>query len=244
MSTFCTRCGKSIDNEDKFCRACGTPAAGPVGAPASVPVAPIGPAQTSTKAIISLVCGLCLFFFPLSVVAIILGHLSLSEIKKSAGRLAGEGIATAGLILGYVGVATIPIILIIAAIAIPNLLRARMAANESSALASLRTITTAELTYAGSHPNAEYACSLSDLAQAQLIETVLASGQRAGFRFEIMACEADTDGAPNKKYKAVAYPITVNQTGIRAFCTDETAVIRVDSGGSAQNCLENGVVLQ
>jgi hypothetical protein len=243
MSTFCNRCGNSIDNEDKFCRVCGVPAAGPIATSTPVPTAPVGPAHTSTKAIISLVCGLCIFFFPLSVVAIILGHLSLSEIKKSAGRLAGEGIATAGLVLGYIGVAGVPIILIIAAIAIPNLLRARIAANESSALASLRSITTAEITYASSRPDGAFACSLPDLAQAQDLDSALSRGQRSGYRFEIRGCEADSDGTPDKRYKVVAYPITVNQTGIRAFCSDESAIIRVDSGGSAQNCLENGAVL-
>ena len=52
----------------------------------------------------------------------------------------GDGMAIAGLVLGYIGFAAIPFILIIAAIAIPNLLRARMAANEASAVGSLRTI--------------------------------------------------------------------------------------------------------
>jgi len=68
------------------------------------------------------VLGICGFLFPflLSIAAIILGHLSLSEIKKSAGRVTGQGLAIAGLVLGYLGIVTIPVILIIAAIAIPN----------------------------------------------------------------------------------------------------------------------------
>jgi type II secretory pathway pseudopilin PulG len=178
------------------------------------------------------------------VVAIILGHLSLSEIKKSAGRLTGEGLATAGLILGYIGVAAIPIILTLAAIAIPNLLRARMAANESSAVAAVRTINTAQMAYSESHPEAGYACSLSALSEAQMIDSVLASGQKNGYGFEIKECEAETQGGPNKKYQVVAYPITANQTGDRAFCSDESAVIKQHSGGSGRNCLENGAVLQ
>jgi len=77
-----------------------------------------------------------LVFIPFSAVAaIILGHLALSEIKKSAGRLKGQGLATAGLILGVCGDRIDPRDLIIAAIAIPNLLRAKMAANEASSLA-------------------------------------------------------------------------------------------------------------
>src|SRR5437879_12596996 len=90
-------------------------------------------------AIASLICCILFFFLPSAIVAIIMGHLSLSDIRRSAGRLGGRGMAIAGLVLGYTGLAIIPV-LIIAAIAIPNLLRARMAANEASAVGSLRTI--------------------------------------------------------------------------------------------------------
>ncbi|HVN19851.1 MAG TPA: DUF4190 domain-containing protein [Dongiaceae bacterium] len=239
MSTFCTHCGNSVDDQDKFCPACGA-AAG--RAPAQIPVAPTGPTKTSTKAIISLICGLFIFCFPLSVVAVILGHLSHSEIKKSAGRLTGEGLATAGLVLGYMGVAAIP--LIIAAIAIPNLLRARLAANESSALASLRTITVAEVTYSAAHPETGYACTLSELGGSQPLDAGIAAGVKNGYRFEIMGCEAGAPDAPKTKYRVVAYPVAVNQTGVRAFCSDESAVLKQHAGGSAQRCLEEGVVLQ
>lgn len=125
MSTFCMRCGSSIDDQDQFCRKCGAQASA-LAAPASVtPTIPAGPAQTSGKAIASLVCGL-LFFVPFAfVAAVIFGHLGLSQIRKSAGRLKGDGLAIAGLVLGYMWVVSIPIILIIAAIAIPNVMRAR-----------------------------------------------------------------------------------------------------------------------
>jgi Domain of unknown function (DUF4190) len=68
-----------------------------------------------------------LFPLPCSIVAVILGHLSLSDIRRSAGRLAGRGVAIAGLVFGYVGLWFVPILLI-AAIAIPNVLRAKIAA--------------------------------------------------------------------------------------------------------------------
>ena len=244
MSTFCMRCGTSMNAEDQFCRVCGAPASA-LAAPTSVPLmVPAAPAQTSGKAIASLVCGL-LFFVPFAfVAAVIFGHLGLSEVKRSAGRLKGDGLAIAGLVLGYMWVVSIPIVLIIAAIAIPNLLRARMAANESSALASVRTIVIAQMSYSQSHPESGYACSLSALSDAQMIDTGLASGQKNGYRFEITGCEAEPTGGANNKYQVVAYPVTANQTGIRAFCSDESAVIKQHSGGSAQNCLESGVVLQ
>jgi competence protein ComGC len=123
-------------------------------------------------AIASLVCGI-LNVFPLSVVAIVLGHISLSQIKKSAGRIQGKGLAIAGLVLGYVGIAAIPFILIIAAIAIPNLLRAKIAANEASAARSVRMIATAEKSYAAQHPTEGFTCNLADLNSAGLSDTDL-----------------------------------------------------------------------
>ena len=204
---------------------------------------PGGPGATSGKAIGSLVCGLMLFFFPASVVAVILGHLSLSDIRKSGGRLEGRGLAIAGLVLGYAGIAFIPIILIIAAIAIPNLLHARISANEASAVSNIRVLTTAEVGYAANHAEAGFTCSLADLSRDQLIETDLASGSKRGYTFELSNCTPDATGAANVKFRVAAYPQSLNQSGMRAFCSDESQVVKVDSGGSAQNCLEYGTPL-
>jgi competence protein ComGC len=214
-----------------------------VAIPAGAPPVRGAPAETSGKAIVSLVCGL-LFFIPFVFVgAIVFGHLALSEIRKSAGRLKGEGIAMAGLVLGYVWIAGIPIVLIIAAIAIPNLLRARMAANESSAVAGVRVLIVAENTYSEAHHDGGYTCSLSDLANDRLIDSELALGQKHGYAFELLNCRPESSGGINLKFQVVAHPITPNATGVRAFCSDESAVIKVDSGGSVQGCLENGTVL-
>jgi hypothetical protein len=199
------------------------------------------PAETSGKAIVSLVCGL-LFFIPLAfILAIIFGHIALSEIKKSAGRLKGDGLAIAGLVLGYLGIVFIPIVLIIAAIAIPNLLRARMAANESSAIGSIRTIHTAEASYSAAHPDVGFTCTFSDLSS--LIDSNLASGQKRGYVFQLSGCTTG-EGGTIVKYQVVAYPVTANTTGVRAFCSDESNVIKVDASGSTQGCLENGEVLR
>src|SRR6478736_7660382 len=97
----------------------------------------------------------------------------------------------------------IPIILIIAAIAIPNLLRARMAANESSAVVSVRRLTTAQITHQVAHPEAGYACSLSALSSAEISDTILLTGQKSGYRFEIRNCAPDNEGGPNTRYQLV-----------------------------------------
>ena len=106
--------------------------------------------QTDGKAIGSLVCGIAsvtIFSIIAGIPAIILGHISRSEIRKSEGRLKGEGLALAGLIMGYVSIAIIPVILIIATIAIPSLIRARQAAHEAAAVSTLWKINAAEETY-------------------------------------------------------------------------------------------------
>ena len=130
---FCPGCGQPVPEGASFCPTCGRQDAlanaGSAGLSPLTPMGAPGPVaveKTSGMAIASLIFGI-LFLFPLNILAIIFGHISLSQIKKSAGRLGGKGLAIAGLVLGYLGIAAIPFILIIAAIAIPNLLRARIA---------------------------------------------------------------------------------------------------------------------
>src|SRR5260221_495685 len=95
------------------------------------PAAPYVPARTDGKAVASLILGIVSIFLCLGIFsgipAVILGHLSLSGIRKSMGRTQGSGMATAGLIMGYIGIAFG--LLIVPAIMIPNLIRARIAAN-------------------------------------------------------------------------------------------------------------------
>src|SRR2546427_102170 len=188
---LCSVCGNPVSDGERFCRVCGTQVSAASFAPPSpaVAVAATGPPATSGKAIASLVCGISFLLLPAAIVAIIFGHLSLSEIRKSAGRLKGEGIAIAGLVLGYLGVLAIPFVLIIAAIAIPNLLRARIAANETSAVASVRAVANAEVAYSSQHPDAGYTCSLSDLT-ASGIHGDLAAGRKNGYIFELSGCDS------------------------------------------------------
>ena len=243
---FCSKCGAAIPEGSQFCSQCGQALAAPPVA-AGQAMVPSPEAPTSGKALASMITGIfgLLFFFP-AIAAIILGHMSRSEIRKSNGRLKGNGMATAGLVMGYGMIAMIPFILIIAAIAIPNLLRARIAANESSAVAAIRTLNTAEISYQSEYPKVGFACNLPALGghgpsapsadHAQLIDERLASGWKNGYGFEIRNCIYDAvDG---NKYQVVAYPTVRNQTGVRIFCSDESGVIKV--GESAEECLANG----
>ena len=129
----------------------------------------------------------------------------------------------------------VAIILIIAAIAIPNLLRARIAANESSAVASLRTLNTAQISYNSSYPTVGFANSLSALAGtsctppgssgACIIDTQLASGTKSGYSF----AESNNTGTPNSTYTFIATPLAPNQTGTRYFCSFADAVVRAST---------------
>jgi type IV pilus assembly protein PilA len=238
----CSNCNQRLADYVPVCPYCGASAG---------PAPPVGPARTfdsgaranSGKATASLVCGILFVFWPAALAAVILGHLALSEIKKSAGRLAGHGMAVAGLALGYVGLALIPFILIIAAIAIPNLLRARRAANEASAIATLRTYHTAIVTYALACPNIGYPKAFDNLgpgdpapnqcAHAHLVAGPLAAEvpTKAGYHFFYLA-QPDPHGLVSK-YVLTADPITPGATGRRHFFTDESGVIRSSMGGAA-----------
>jgi type IV pilus assembly protein PilA len=141
----------------------------------------------------------------------------------------------------------VAIILIIAAIAIPNLLRARIAANESSAVSSLRTINTAEVSYATAYPSVGYSTALLDLGPGAtgtcpaagpsatsscFIDSVLAAGTKSGYTFGYGAA-AGASGGANITYGAGAVPQNFNQTGVRQFCSAEDAVIRYQAGAAA-----------
>ena len=135
----------------------------------------------------------------------------------------------------------VAIILIIAAIAIPNLIRSKMAANEASAVASLRTINTGEVTYNNTYPGT-YAsltqlgpggatCGVPSSANACLIDNILASASAAttpkdGYYFTI-------GGDLLTGYTSLAQPSVPNSTGTRTFCSDQTLVLFYDATGGA-----------
>src|ERR1022692_3485086 len=132
----------------------------------------------------------------------------------------------------------VAIILIIAAIAIPNLLRARIAANESSAVASIRTINTAEISYNSAYPTVGFSslaslagssCTPPNSTSACLIDTTLAAGTKSGYSFNATA----SGSSPAGSYFAYANPVTANQTGNRSFCSVADAVVRFSTASLA-----------
>ena len=122
----------------------------------------------------------------------------------------------------------IAIIAIIAAIAIPNLIEARKGANESAAIATLRTLVTVQTLYRDGDKNndgtADYAADLTALSNATLIDSVLAAGTKQGY---IFTCEGT-----EFEWSATATPASTN-TGNRRFFVNESGVIRFTSADSA-----------
>ena len=119
----------------------------------------------------------------------------------------------------------IAVIAILAAIAIPNLLSSRKAANESSAIASLRTVVSAQETFRSRQPSPIYATNLAALAG--YIDPVLQGTKKSGYDFLVANATAN-------KYTATAAPQgTVGTTGDRFFFVDESGVIRANSGAAA-----------
>jgi type IV pilus assembly protein PilA len=129
----------------------------------------------------------------------------------------------------------VAIILIIAAIAIPNLLRARIAANESSAVSSVRTVNTAQITYNSTYSTVGFANSLGALAgtsctppsstSACLIDTQLGGQSKSGYSFGM---SGTTGSTPVATYNIIAAPLQPNQSGVRYFCSFADAVVRVN----------------
>ena len=129
----------------------------------------------------------------------------------------------------------VAIILIIAAIAIPNLLRSRIAANEASAAGSIRTIVTGETAYfstygAGYGTRAQLGGAVpctSSAATACLIDPVVAAGTKSGY---VIAAAPLAGGTA---YVASAVPQTPQVSGVSMFCSDETGVVRKNPAGGA-----------
>jgi type IV pilus assembly protein PilA len=136
----------------------------------------------------------------------------------------------------------VAIILIIAAIAIPNLLRSRMAANEASAVGSLRTINTSNVTYASTY-GIGFANTLANLggtcgggtapssSASCLVDAVLAGGVKSGYSFTYSA-PAGTTSSPANIYIVNGDPVAAGSSGQSAFFTDESGVIRKDPTGT------------
>jgi len=192
----------------------------PAAAQAPAPVK----SETDLKAALSLVLGMLSFVLSVfaGIPAVILGHISRASIRKSGGRLKGEGMALGGLIMGYISVFLVPLLLIIFGIAIPNVFRASIVSNEASALKTLGTISVAAASYHVEHD--EFPPNLQELSNSGLVplDSELASlGRKDGYQFSYVR-------SPGQKgYVIHADPLFLH-TGQRHFYSDASGVIRYE----------------
>ena len=142
----------------------------------------------------------------------------------------------------------VAIILIIAAIAIPSMTRARVAANESSAAGSIRTINTAEISYASAYPDLGFATSLPYLggplgstcvpstSSGCFIDGLLAAGTKSGYVFSLQIGGHPPINGIVPSYSVLATPMNPGFSGARYFCAFEDAVVRSSTGIPANPC--------
>ncbi len=137
----------------------------------------------------------------------------------------------------------VAIILLIAAIAIPNLLRARMAANEASAVSAVRTVTHAQIAYATFYPTVGFAdamgklapptgspCSVPNETNACIVDSVLGTGVKSGYTFILTSTAS---GTFHDTYTLNANPLEPGTTGDRRFFTDQSGVVRYNLTSNA-----------
>ena len=236
-STKCVECG-FVGWSDEHCKACGAPLgqrSHDLPSPTPVyntsydePTGDEGPKKG--LAIAALVLGIIGFFtigiFGVgAVVGIVLATMAMSRIKQDPWEYGGRGMAIAALVLNIVNLVSVVPTAMVAAIAIPNLLASRRAANEGSAQSSLRTLHAAEATYQATKGNGNFG-TLSELAAENLIDAKLATGTKNGYKFTV---ELTTNEMNYPGFAVVGVPMIydgVSSTGIRSFYVDETGVIR------------------
>jgi type II secretory pathway pseudopilin PulG len=240
---YCKRCGKPLPVAPPFspAQSCEQQAAGdshgsqdshqnssdawnsygarhPYGAPSK---------KRSGLAVASLVIGLIAvptfgFLLVGAVAGIVLGVVALNKEHNNPAEYGGKGFAIGGIVASCFSVLLIPVLGICAANAIPNLLASRRAANEASAIGSLRTIVQAEASYRSAEGAGKFG-SLSQLAAYHYIDPNLARGVKNGYGF---ALNVDDDW-----YVVSAMPLTPSH-GYRSFyLSSEDGAIRVSAGG-------------
>jgi type II secretory pathway pseudopilin PulG len=185
-----------------------------------------------------------------AVLGIVFGVVALVKASRAPAEFGGQGMAIAGIVLSVVSVLVMPFMIgIIAAIAIPSLLRARVSANEAAAIGDIRAVISAEAAY--SAVNGGYYDTLECLAAPvrcipgysgpALVDAELAAPSvRHGYSRVFHPGPAPASALPPTvsrssltSFALVAVPVQRGQTGVRAFCGEASGRIRYKADGSA-----------
>jgi hypothetical protein len=227
----CTSCSGNLADFVTVCPYCGAAQAVVQSLPQGGWVAP---PKNSALAIVSLVCGVLFFFWPITALAaVVLGHVALSEIKKSAGRLAGQGLAVAGLVTGYIGMALGALFLTAFVIGIRSALRQNVPANETSAVVTMQQFNQALAAYKDKCPSEGYPAALArmgpgkgDCAHANLVDARLAIARPVRLGYQFVYTPGVNGTQKVTVFALVARPIQPGMTGKRYFFLDESGVVR------------------
>jgi hypothetical protein len=226
----CTNCRGNLADFVPLCPYCGVPQPVPQMAVAQQEWAP---PLSSNKAIASLVCGVLFLCAPASIAAIILGHLALVDIKRSANRMTGHGMAIAGLVMGYLGIALTTMYIVFVVFMFRTTLGRDIPANETAAIATMRAYDQALKAYAAKCPQQGYPATLLPLGpgsgnctRANLTDARLAVPLpvRRGYMFQYTPAVNGSEQV--RVFALVARPVQPNLTGKRFFFLDEAGVIR------------------
>ncbi|HVO59170.1 MAG TPA: DUF4190 domain-containing protein [Dongiaceae bacterium] len=227
----CPNCRGTLADFVAICPYCG--AAAPVVVAPQDPQAWDAPQTSSNKALASLICGILFLFWPAAIAAIILGHLALVEIKRGAGRIKGQGLAFAGLAMGYVGLA-IGIFFVVAVIL---MVRANMggdiARNETSASLTLAQYKTALEQYKQACPQEGYPDDIRRLGpgfggrcqHANLLPQNLATKQAIHKGYVFVYTAGTEPGKPNASFVLLARPLVAGRTGRRLFYMNQDGIV-------------------
>jgi type IV pilus assembly protein PilA len=220
-SSTCKGCGASLEHEDQFARQW-------------------TPDETQVKkglAVLGLVLGIVGFFtlgilFVGAIVGIVVSVKAMKKASESPWEYGGRSLAIAGLVLNVTALTSAVPFAIVAAIAVPNLLAARMAANEGSALYTMRILYNAQMSY---FDDTQQYGTLQDLIDAQLVEPSLANGVKNGYGFKVELFKPTGQGSfqTPARFELTAVPLKYQSSGKRSFFLDDTGVFRAaDSRGA------------
>jgi hypothetical protein len=107
-----------------------------------------------------------------------------------------------------------------------------------SAIVRARAVVAAEADFAKAHPEVGYTCTISQLPQNELVARLATGGIDNGYKFGIIGCQASDLQKPNSMYHLTARSL---HSGLLAFCSDPSGVLRFDDTGSVEKCLATGV---
>jgi type II secretory pathway pseudopilin PulG len=222
-----------------------------------------GPPRTGL-AIASLVLGL-LSFFTCGLAGIgaltglVLGIVALAKESRQPRTYGGRGMAIAGVILNAIGVLALPMA---AAIAIPSLLRARVAANEAAAIADVQTLISAQVAYGsanGGYFDSRLECLVTPAGcipghaagGPSFLDPTLASARpRHGYRGQLTSGPAvqlpperagQVSPSSVQAFAYVVEPVKFGQTGVRAFCGDASGIVCFTLDGSTPRTTPAGL---